>query len=383
MRACRVVAYGSPLEFAELPTPEPFGTEVLMEVTACGVCHSDLHYWHGGYDLGDGRMLTLEERGVRLPMVLGHEPIGRVVAMGGEAVGVAVGETRLVYPWIGCGRCPRCQAGRDNDCLSMQTIGLFRPGGYATHVLVPHPRYLLETAGLEDTYAATLACAGLTAWSALRKVSVQYADDAIVMIGAGGVGLTALGFARALWDCPIVVVDKDPSRLEFARGMGATHTVLAGADHPPASSPEASSDGPKKEVVRRPGTSSGTGARPSAIILDLLKGPAAHVFDFVGSSATAELGLSILRKGGAMVLIGLHGGAWNLSLPLLPLRDVSLIGSLTGTVEETHEVIDFVRTKHPKRVPVTPVPLTDAHRALMNLESGPGVGRQVLIPEIG
>ncbi|HET9235206.1 MAG TPA: alcohol dehydrogenase catalytic domain-containing protein, partial [Candidatus Eisenbacteria bacterium] len=212
MRACRVVSYRSPLEVVDLPTPEPFGTEVLVEVTACGVCHSDLHYWHGGYDLGGGRMSTLEERGVRLPMVLGHEPIGRVVALGREAALVSVGETRLVYPWIGCGRCPRCEAGRDNDCMNMQTIGLFRPGGYATHVLVPHPRYLLETAGLEDTYAATLACAGLTAWSALRKVSIQYTDDAIVMIGAGGVGLTALGFARALWDCPIVVVDKDPSR---------------------------------------------------------------------------------------------------------------------------------------------------------------------------
>lgn len=350
MRACRIAAYHSPLEIVDLPTPEPFGTEVLIEVTACGVCHSDVHYWHGGYDLGNGRMLTLEERGVRLPLVLGHEPIGRVAALGREAKGVAIGDTRLVYPWIGCGRCPRCEAGRDNDCLSMQTIGLFRPGGYATHVLVPHPRYLVDTTGLEDPYAATLACAGLTAWSALNKVKMEYADDAIVMIGAGGVGLTAVGFARKLWDAPIVIVDKDAARLELARSMGATHVMHAGENVAPS-------------------------------IRDAIGGPAAAVIDFVGSPETAELGLSVLRKGGAMVLIGLHGGSWPLPVPLLPLRNISLVGSLTGTVEETRQVVDFVRTKRPARAPVSTVPLELAQRALMNLESGTGSGRQVLVPD--
>jgi alcohol dehydrogenase, propanol-preferring len=356
MNACRVVAYRSPLEMVELPTPEPFGTEVLIEVTACGVCHSDLHYWHGGYDLGDGRMLTLEERGVRLPIVLGHEPIGRVVAMGRDARGVSAGDTRLIYPWIGCGRCPRCEAGRDNDCLAMQTIGLFRPGGYATHVLVPHPRYLLETAGLEDAYAATLACAGLTAWSALSKIAVRYADDGIVMIGAGGVGLTAMGFARALWDCPLVAVDQDASRLASARAMGATHTAVSGG---------------------------GSGIQKTAeAIQSALGGLGAAVIDFVGSPETAELGLRVLRKGGTLVLIGLHGGSWSLSVPLLPLRNIALVGSLTGTVAETREVIDFVRGKKPRQVPVTQVLLSDAHRALMNLESGRGAGRQILVPHL-
>jgi propanol-preferring alcohol dehydrogenase len=350
VKACRVVAYRSPLEIVDLPTPEPFGTEVLIEVTACGVCHSDLHYWHGGYELGHGRMLTLEERGVRLPLVMGHEPIGRVVAMGREAKDVSVGDTRLVFPWIGCGRCPRCVAGRDNDCLSMQTIGLFRPGGYATHVLVPHPRYLVDTTGLDDTYACTLACAGLTAWSALHKVRVAYEDDGVVMIGAGGVGLTALGFARAIWDCPIVMVERDAARLEAARAMGATHAVSSGET-------------------------------AAVVIRDALHGPAAVVLDFVGSPETAELGLSVLRKGGSMVLIGLHGGSWPLSIPFLPLRNVSVIGSLTGTVAETREVVDFVRAKRPARVPVSTVPLAAANQALMNLESGAGAGRQVLVPK--
>ena len=350
MRVARVTAYRSPLDLVEVPTPEPFGTEVLLEVTACGVCHSDIHYWHGGYELGNGRMLTLEERGVRLPLVMGHEPIGRVVAIGKKAHGVSVGDTRLVFPWIGCGRCPRCRTGRDNDCLSMQTIGLFRPGGYATHVLVPHSKYLVDTAGLEDAYACTLACAGLTAWSALSKVAVRYEDDGVAMIGAGGVGLTAIGFARKLWDVPIVAVDKDAGRLDTARSMGATHVVSAGEN-------------------------------AAVAIRDALGGPAAHVIDFVGSPDTAELGLSVLRKGGSLVMIGLHGGSWPLSVPLLPLRNISLIGSLTGTVAETREVVDFVRKHRPIRVPITTVPLSGATQALNNLESGASTGRQVLVPE--
>jgi alcohol dehydrogenase/propanol-preferring alcohol dehydrogenase len=350
MKSQRIVAYGAPLESADLPTPEPRGTEVMVLVSACGVCHSDLHYRDGGYHLGGERMFTLKERGVELPITPGHEPIGRVAALGPEARGVSVGETRLVYPWIGCGSCPRCVAGRDIDCLSMRTLGLFRPGGYSTHLLVPHPRYLLETDGLDDGYASTLACAGLTAWSALKKISIHYSDDGILLIGAGGVGLTAVGFARALWDCPIVVVDRDETKLEAATAMGATHVVRAGPG--------------AVEAVR-----------------ESLQGPAAAVVDFVGTPDTAQLGFDVLRKGGSLVLIGLHGGAWPLTVAMLPLRNVALVGSLTGTVAETREVIDFVRSRRPDRIPIVARPLREANAALAELADGATIGRQVLVPD--
>ena len=135
MRAWAVVENAAPLQEIELPTPEPTGTQVLMEVTHCGVCHSDLHVWEGKYDLGGGRMMNLKDRGVVLPLAMGHEIVGRVVKLGPDAEGVAVGDLRIVYPWVGCGKCAACTSDEDNMCLTPRSIGIFQNGGYATHVL--------------------------------------------------------------------------------------------------------------------------------------------------------------------------------------------------------------------------------------------------------
>ena len=103
MRAWAVVENGQPLKEIELPTPEPKGTEVLLEVTHCGVCHSDLHIWEGFYDVGGGQKMSLKDRGVVLPLAMGHEIVGRVVNLGPDARGVKVGDIRIVFPWLGCG----------------------------------------------------------------------------------------------------------------------------------------------------------------------------------------------------------------------------------------------------------------------------------------
>ena len=349
MRSMQVVRFGAPLEPVESQAPVPTGTEVLIEVKACGVCHSDLHYWQGGYDLGDGKRFTLQERGIHLPIVLGHESFGEVVGVGPEA-GLEIGTTRLVYPWIGCGECSRCVAGRDIDCLRMRTIGLFRPGGYSTHVLVPHPRYLLNVDGIPDIYASTLACAGVTALSALKKVNLPYEDDALALIGAGGVGLTALGLAKVIFDRPILVADKDEAKLEVATRHGATHVIRTG------------------EI------------RTRRKILKLTGGGAGTVIDFVGSPETAQLGMETIRKGGRYIAIGLYGGSFKVPLAMLALRNVAMVGSLTGTVEETQEVIDLVRGSSVPPVPVTTRPLDEANEALEELQSGGVVGRTVLVP---
>src|SRR3954462_4432639 len=114
MRAWAVVENGQPLKEIELPTPEPKGTEVLLEVTHCGVCHSDLHIWEGYYDIGGGERLSLKERGVVRPRGVGNEMVGRVAKRGPEASGVSVGDVRIVFPCLGCGHCERCLAEEDN-----------------------------------------------------------------------------------------------------------------------------------------------------------------------------------------------------------------------------------------------------------------------------
>src|SRR6266852_3441992 len=111
MKSYDVAECGAPLKLFERPTPKPTGSEVLLRVLAAGVCHSDLHIWEGVYDLGGGKQLKLTDRGMTLPLTMGHETVGEVVAMGPEAKGVKISERRLAYPWIGCGECKVCQRG--------------------------------------------------------------------------------------------------------------------------------------------------------------------------------------------------------------------------------------------------------------------------------
>ena len=128
MRSYDIAAYGQPLKLSERPTPKPVGAEVLVRVTAAGVCHSDVHIWEGYFDLGGGKKFRMEERGMKLPHTLGHETVGEVVALGPEASGVKVGSRYLVFPWIGCGHCDRCKAGEDNMCTRQASIGVVRHG---------------------------------------------------------------------------------------------------------------------------------------------------------------------------------------------------------------------------------------------------------------
>ena len=168
MKSYQFKAYGEPLEVVETPTPQPTGSEVLLRTHACGVCHSDVHLWHGFFEMGGGRRLDV--RAVRdLPFTLGHEIVGEVVVAGPEADGAAPGDLRVVFPWIGCGACDVCAADREHLCNRPRALGTHVDGGFADHVLVPHPRYLFDYGDVAPELACTYACSGLTAYSALLK----------------------------------------------------------------------------------------------------------------------------------------------------------------------------------------------------------------------
>ena len=147
MTSWQVTDFGRPLVQAVRQAPAPGGAEVVLRVDGCGVCHSDLHMRDGFFDLGHGQKLDVG-RLVRPPRTLGHEIAGTVVACGPDAQGVAVGDRRLVYPWLGCGNCRLCTSGQEHLCATPQPLGVARDGGFATHVLVPHARYLLDFGGL-------------------------------------------------------------------------------------------------------------------------------------------------------------------------------------------------------------------------------------------
>ena len=174
MRSYKFAGYGEAVSEVVGESPAPQGSEVLLNVEACGVCHSDLHVLDGFFELGDGKRLDLSG-GRNLPFTLGHEIAGSVAALGPDATGPTPGERVVVYPWIGCGECAICGAGDEHLCADARALGIQVDGGYADQVLVPHPRYLLDFGDIPARLAATYACSGLTAYSALKRIETMAA----------------------------------------------------------------------------------------------------------------------------------------------------------------------------------------------------------------
>lgn len=347
-----VQEFGAPLVRAEHPTPAPQGDEVLVRVLAAGVCHSDLHIWHGSYDLGHGKTLNMADRGMKLPVTLGHEIAGEVVAAGPRAQGARVGQKVVVFPWLGCGQCSVCKRGDENLCLDGRALGVYQPGGYADHVLVPHARYLVDIGGLRPEHAAPYACSGLTTYSALKKFKPRvFQEETLVLIGAGGLGLMAILVAKALGGAGVVVIEPDASKRQAALAAGAR------AAFDP-------NDPDCAKAVRQ--------AAGGAVWM---------VLDCVGSSQTVELGIKLLTKGGHLVQIGLFGGHVDLPTPSQALRAITYQGTYVGNLSELQELMQLVRDKAMPPVPTTCVHLSGAFTALLNLEQGKAIGRQVLTPE--
>ena len=145
MRAWAVVENGAPLKEIELPTPEPKGTEVLLEVTHCGVCHSDLHIWEGYYDIGGGKKMSLKDRGVTLPLAMGHEIVGRVVKLGPDATGREGRRSPHRLPVARLRHVREVPRRRGQHVRSRRAASAsIQNGGYGTHVIAPHPRHLVD-----------------------------------------------------------------------------------------------------------------------------------------------------------------------------------------------------------------------------------------------
>ena len=347
MKAWAVVAHNAPLECVEMENPAPVGTEVVIEVTNCGVCHSDLHLWKGGYDLGGGKMLSVKDRGLVLPAAPGHEIVGRVSRLGPAASGVTVGDQRVVYPWIGCGHCERCLAEEDNFCTQQRSLGVSLNGGFAQFVKVPHPRYLLAFDGVDASLAATYACSGLTAYSAVQKVLPLGSNQTVALIGAGGLGLAAIAVLKALGHDAIVAVDVSEGGRAAAIRAGAIQAF----------------DGRMPDVAERVSHK----AKPVAVI------------DFVGSDATARAGLAMLPKAGRLILVGVGGGEMTVSVAGTVFRAQTIQGSLTGTIQELRDVIELARQGRLLPTPIEERPKQEANAAMADLEHGKIIGRVVLV----
>ena len=198
LRRLSLTAYEAPLCETIVDCPAPQGSEVLIRIDRCGVCHSDLHMQDGYFLLGDGKKLDVRA-GRTLPFTLGHEIAGTIESAGPQTSGVKPGAKVAVYPWIGCGQCAACRAGEENLCSTNRHLGISADGGFATHVLVPHPRYLIGYAPLSASFAGALMCSGLTAYSALKRLTEHAKRGPALLVGMGGVGMMGLSIARAMF----------------------------------------------------------------------------------------------------------------------------------------------------------------------------------------
>ena len=262
-----------------------------------------------------------------MPLTLGHEIVGVVEALGPDAEGVEIGAPRVAFPWIGCRACAVCEHEREQLCLSPKFLGARVHGGYSEYVIVPHPKYLVDYGSVPTELACTFACAGLTAYSALKKVAPLTEDDHLVLIGAGGVGLSGLHIAPSVVPAKLIVADVDPQKRGIARQAGAFATI----------------DNSEPDAVAK--------------VIELTGGGARAAIDFVGAPQTARFGVDVLRKGGTLINVGLYGGAMSLPLPLMPLRSLTLRGSYVGTLEEMEEVMALGRAGKVPPIPLDVRPL--------------------------
>jgi alcohol dehydrogenase len=342
-----LIKFDAPLCETIVETPKPQGHEVLVRIERCGLCHSDLHIQDGYADLGGGKKLDTT-RGMTLPFTLGHEIAGVVEEAGPDVSKDLIGKKKAVFPWIGCGQCRDCLAGDENLCAKQRFLGVAIDGGFASHVLVPDAKYLLDYDPLPVNQAATLMCSGVTACGALKRLADRPRQRNLLLIGLGGVGMMGLAFAQAMFKQKISVADLSPSARDSALSNGASVAY----------------DPSEPDIVKR--------------ILKETEGGFDEVVDFAGNEKSIGFAVSVLARGGKVVVSGLMGG--NFSLPMVQwiYKRMTIEGFMTGTLSEAHELMALARAGKVKPTPMKEEPMGEVQKWIDELRAGKVVGRIVL-----
>ncbi len=319
MRAVVLSGAGEGLEMVDAhPEPVVGKGETIIEVSACGVCGSDLHVVDGDFPSP-------------MPIILGHEVTG---------VHDRLGPVMVYAPW-GCRSCAQCEAGLEQICPDATEAGLFTDGGYAERMRIPDDSYLSTLDGLDPVAAAPLACGGLTAYRAVMHgrdlLRNRGAAGRALVIGAGGLGQYAIRYLRLLTDATVVAVDLDPVKQGTALEIGAHGAV-----------------GPDDEI-----------------------GTADVVLDFLGAESTMAIAAGAVRRQGLVAVVGLFGGRIPFGLGAVP-HEARFMSSFWGSRAQLDELLDLARSEPSVVQPVETLPLADAQLAHDRLRRGDLKGRLVL-----
>ncbi|KIW80835.1 hypothetical protein Z517_07452 [Fonsecaea pedrosoi CBS 271.37] len=340
--------WDTPLKKLRQTIPTPKGTEVLVKTTHVGVCHSDLHTAEGFYDMGGGKRFYVKQRGIELPVALGHEILGEAAAVGPEVDSIVIGQRYIVYPWIGCGTCGRCLQEKYNLCAGQRALGVLQNGGFAEYVLVPHPKFLIDLGNLDPMVACTYGCSGITTLSSVNKLMPLPPDEPVLLVGAGGLGLAAISVLKSFGHEFIVSADISDDKLAAAAAAGATKTVNT-------SGPSAAED-----------------------ILAATNGPVTAVIDFVNNTATARMVNDLVGKGARWVQVGVMGGSLELSLVANIFKGLAIYSNITGSLDELRSIVKIAKEGKLPAVPIQKMPWDSVNEAMDLLKAGKASGRIVL-----
>ena len=285
---------------------------------------------------------------MQLPFTLGHEIAGVVEQAGPEIPREMIGARKAVFPWIGCGQCRECLQGDENLCAKQRFLGVTIDGGFASHVLVPDAKYLLDYDPLPVNQAATLMCSGVTAYGALKRLVDRPRQRNLLLIGLGGVGMMGLAFAQAMFRQKIAVVDLNAAARETALQNGAAVAY----------------DPSETDVVKR--------------IIKETEGGFDEIVDFAGNEKSMAFAVSVIARGGKIVVSGLMGG--NFSLPMVQwiYKRMTIEGFMVGTLAEAQELMALARAGKIRPTPMREEPMPDVQKWIDALRAGKVVGRIVL-----
>jgi propanol-preferring alcohol dehydrogenase len=341
MKSMVLREFDQPLVLEERNLRPPLGSEVLVRVKAAGVCGTDLKLFHG------------KNPRLKLPLVLGHEFAGEVVALGPEVQQRKVGERVVVYMYINCGLCEACLSGHENLCHNRRGFfGFERDGGYAESVLVPEANLVPLPDEVPFEEAAILGDAVATSWHAVRTQANLRPAQTLLVVGLGGLGLHAVQCGRACGS-RVIAADSLQLKLDMARENGAQYAVNSTADD---------------YVQQVRDLTGGKGADAVVIFRP-------HVEDI-------EPAIKCARPGGVVVMVAYidMGQTLNLDQRFIQGMEVCLVGARGNTRQELAEVVQLVADHQLRPLIVQQYPLDQANEALNQLATGQVTGRIVLIP---
>lgn len=338
MRAAILHEFSQPLALEDVQRPSPGEGEVLLQVEACGVCHSDLHLISGDW--------PAFAKLIKRPLIPGHEVVGKIVKLG-KGVSVEMLNSRVGVPWVfwSCGACATCREGRENICQNRAITGVTVNGGYAEFMIAKVTHVIPVPDSLSSAEAAPLFCAGVTVYRALRSAEVR-AGQRVAVFGVGGLGHLAVQVARAM-GADVVAVDVDGAKLALARESGAQHTLNSA----------------KLDAAAELRSSGG-------VHLALVATPAKSAYDAA---------FTVVRAGGAVMIVGLPSEPLTFDAVKFARNEARILTSVVGTRQDVRDTLALAAAGK-LHCHVETQQLSEVNHILEAMRAGTLLGRVVLTP---